>query len=73
MPSVSTILKGLFVLAPLVAAVPANLADRQEMSKSASASATASSSATESKAASTSSAAGAAATGGLSDVDILQL
>ncbi|KAF9696019.1 hypothetical protein EKO04_005905 [Ascochyta lentis] len=65
MPSVSTILKGLFALAPLVAAAPANLHARQEPAPSASSASSASSSAT--------SAAGApAAMATLSDVDILQ-
>lgn len=60
MPSVSTILKGLFALAPLVAAAPANLHARQESMSSASSSAT------------TSTSAAPAAMATLSDVDILQ-
>ncbi|KAG9206039.1 hypothetical protein B5807_09732 [Epicoccum nigrum] len=68
MPSVSTILKGLFVLAPLVAAAPAQL-DARQASSSAAASSSASS-ASSSAASATSSAPKAAAT--LSDVDILQ-
>jgi hypothetical protein len=61
MPSVSTILKGLFALAPLVAAAPAQL-DARSVSASATASA----------AGSTATAA-AAPGGGLTDVDILNL
>ncbi|KAI4609074.1 uncharacterized protein J4E88_003180 [Alternaria novae-zelandiae] len=79
MPSVSTILKGLVALAPLVAAAPANYA-RQEMASMSSAAASATSSApaaitetaggSEAAAASPAAAAPAAA-GMLSDVDIL--
>lgn len=68
MPSVSTILKGLFVLAPLVAAAPAQL-DARQASSSVAASSSASSAASSATSA-TSSAPQAAAT--LSDVDILQ-
>ncbi|KAH8731058.1 ferritin-like domain-containing protein [Phaeosphaeriaceae sp. PMI808] len=71
MPSVSTILTGLFALAPLVAAAPAHIDVRATHAMAmASASATASAAA----AASSAPAAGAAAPpkkGGLSDVDIL--
>ncbi|KAJ4403904.1 hypothetical protein N0V91_006206 [Didymella pomorum] len=67
MPSVSTILKGLFVLAPLAAAAPANLQARQASSSAAS---SAASSSASSAASGTSAAPAAAAT--LSDVDILQ-
>ncbi|KAI4946287.1 hypothetical protein J4E86_008991 [Alternaria arbusti] len=79
MPSVSTILKGLVALAPLVAAAPANYA-RQEMASMSSAAASATSSApaaiTEtagsgSEAAASPAAAAPAAAGMLSDVDIL--
>ncbi|KAF1840896.1 uncharacterized protein K460DRAFT_410290 [Cucurbitaria berberidis CBS 394.84] len=67
MPSVSTILKGIFVLAPLVAAAPANYA-RQEASSASSASAAAG---TSKAATSATAAAPAAAAATLSDVDIL--
>jgi hypothetical protein len=66
MPSVSTILKGLFALAPLVAAAPAKVDVR---SMHAAAPAAASASAAPAPAATQAAAPG----GGLSDVDILNL
>ena len=69
MPSVSTILKGLFALAPLVAAAPAKLDARQEASSAASSAASATSAASSA----TTAAAAPAAMATLSDVDILQL
>lgn len=68
MPSVSTVIKGLFALAPIVAAAPAGIVMRQESSSAASSSAAATSTAAgEAPAAAPSQAAG-----GLSDIDILQ-
>jgi hypothetical protein len=83
MPSISTILKGLVALAPLVAAAPANYA-RQEMASMSSASATPTASTppaiTEIAGSGTEAAAGASGTPAapaagapLSDVDILNL
>jgi hypothetical protein len=78
MPSVSTILKGLVALAPLVAAAPANYARQESASKSSSmvmSSATPAAAAiteTAGEAASPAAAAPAAAAT-LSDVDILNL
>ncbi|CAO2650486.1 Nn.00g017780.m01.CDS01 [Neocucurbitaria sp. VM-36] len=70
MPSVSTLLKGLFALAPLAAAAPANYARQESSSTAAAASAT---SATQAAASATATAAApaAAASGGLTDIDIL--
>ncbi|KAJ4367421.1 hypothetical protein N0V83_007003 [Neocucurbitaria cava] len=69
MPSVSTLLKGLFALAPLAAAAPANYARQASSSASA---ASASASATQAAASASAVApAPAAASGGLSDIDIL--
>jgi prephenate dehydratase len=65
MPSISTIITGLFALAPLVAAAPAQIDVRSVMSMSASATASASGS--------TATAAAAAPAGKLTDVDILNL
>lgn len=62
MPSVSTIMKGLFVLAPLVAAAPARMDARQEAKSSAAAMPAASGAP-----------AAPAGKGGLSDIDILNL
>jgi hypothetical protein len=80
MPSVSSILKGLVALAPLVAAAPANYA-RQESSSAKASMASAVSSGmasapatiTESAGSATPVAAAAAAAPTLSDVDILNL
>lgn len=69
MPSVSTILKGLFALAPLVAAAPAKV-DVRSMHAAAPAAASASAPAAPAAPAATEA---AAPGGGLSDVDILNL
>lgn len=72
MPSVSTILKGLVALAPLVAAAPAQMDVRQESSTMAMAEASATGSA-GAAATPAAEAAPAAPAGGLTDVDILNL
>ena len=78
MPSVSTILKGLVALAPLVAAAPANYARQEMASKSSSmamssATAPAAAAITETAGGATPAAAAPAAAATLSDVDILNL
>lgn len=66
MPSVTTIVKGFFALAPLVAAAPANYV--RQVSSSSAAAATITETATSATAA-----APAAAAATLSDIDILNL
>lgn len=73
MPSFSTILKGLFVLAPLAAAAPAQLDIRSVASASATSSAATTSATAAAAAAAKPSAAAAKPASGLTDVDILNL
>lgn len=73
MPAVSTILKGLFALAPLVAAAPAQIDVRSMHAAAATAAAASASAAPAAASGAPAAPAAPAAAGGLTDVDILNL